>query len=345
VGEPHTSEPVKRFDETTGVTSETDTIKPGAENTAVLPLDAKFEIEVGTEPARTPNVAAKSPTEKTTGVVPLSTTVVEPPIFDGGLRPDEPDDDDDGLDEDEPATEIALNLPEHMPVPEKEKVPLAMRRPVRAELPSTELPRANSGAPAPLRPGPRMQLPGSPTSSGMGAAGAREVTPASSPLMPTSASLPMSPPTVSSRNTPPGTFAGVDPVAVAAGFHQQRGNVDPTFQGLQLTNEPEIGSLRTGRRSLVIIGVGISIVVAGLLAMNTCGDDSRSSPAATPPDAEVEVDADTPVDASMRPARDAGVRDAGVRDASAPEASRRDAGPAPAKRPPPKRPPPKRKGR
>ena len=336
------AEDAKRFDETTGVTAETDPVKPASEATAVLPLDAKFELEVATEPTRKPP-GSKPATEKTTDAVPLSTTVVEPPIFDGGLRPDEPEHDDDGLDEDEPATEIALNAPEYMlPEPVKEKVPVSMRRPVRPDSASTELQRANSGAPAPLRPGPRTSLPGSPTSTGMGAVGAREITPPSSPLMPTTAPMPMNPPMVS--NAPPGSFAGVDPVAVAAGFHQQRGNVDPTFQGLQLPNDAEQQvSLRTGRRSLVIVGVGITIVVAGLLAMRACNNDSRNTPAAVPADAEVELDAATPVDAGVR--RDAGVRDAGVRDAAVRDAGVRDAGAAavtPPKRPLPKRPPPKR---
>ncbi len=317
------AEPAKRFDEATGVTGETNPVRPMADTTAVLPVDARFEVDVETEPTRRPATTATTSLQQ-------NTTVVEPPIFDGGLRPDDRDDDDHGLDEDEPATEIALSVPEHVqPEPVKEKVPMSMRRPVRPDSASSELQRSNAGAPAPLRPGPRMNLPGA---AGMGAVGAREVTPPSSPLMPTTAGMPVTPPMVA-RNTPPGSFAGVDPVSVAASFHQQRGNVDPTFQGLQIPNDAEIASLRTGRRTLVIVGVGVTTVVAVLLLMRACSSDTQTAPAAAPSDAEVEVDAsERTVDAGVR---DAGVRDAGVRDAGV-------ASTKVPKRPPPKRVAPKR---
>jgi len=281
------------------------------------------------------------------GDMPGSSTLVEPPIFDGGI-PGRADDDD-GLDEDEPATEIALDAPVHVPDPPKEKVPLALRRPPRVE--RDELPRAPDVVPAPLRPVARVQLPNT-TSAGMGALGApREVTPPGSPPAPmrrdpSAASIPAAErrdPSVASIPSARGpSFAGVDPASVAAGF-QPRANSEAMYQSPPAPPESlgseGLGGFRAGRL-LLIVGISAGILVATIVGMRSCEKNATTTPAAAPLDADVETD--EPSDAAVTPAtRDAGVRrDAGTRDAGTRDAGTADAGAGSATKnvAPPKRP-------
>lgn len=242
------------------------------------------------------------------GDEPGSSTVVEPPIFDGGVDAGEVADDDDDFDGDEPATELAVNAPEHPPEPPKEKVPLALRRPPRV-VRDQELPRAQQAIPAPLRPAPRVMLPDSHTGS-IGAVGAREVTPASSPVSPVQAQ-----PGPASRSP---SFAGVDPASVAASFQPPipRASPDliyPPSPTSPLPVDERISELTGGsKRTLVIVGVSLSIIIGTLVAMRAC-DDGGSSRGVAPADAQVELDAGA--DEDDETPRDAGTRstDAGVR--------------------------------
>jgi serine/threonine protein kinase len=272
--------------------------KKNDEITAVL---ANEPIRVGDPPAKllddpeTPDFTQtqKAKPKRDEG----SSTLVEPPIFDPLVR-NERDDDDDGLDEDEPATEIALDAPVHVPDPPKEKMPMALRRPVRQPVPmQEELPRAPDVAPQPLRPVGRVQMPGSSTQAGMGVVSPRENTPPTSPPAPIGpGGYPGSP-----------SFAGVDPAQIAAGFQPPRASSDMIYTGAPA---PDV-SLRGSNRVFVILVIVVVVIVGALFAIRSCGNDS-TSPSAAPADAEVEGEdaaeeqTDKP-DASVR-ARDAGVR-------------------------------------
>ena len=336
------------------------------EPTAVLGPEPLKKADVATEPVNTvgddpdakltdtapineARLIDKSPQDTTANAKPVeitqtkngddlgSSTIVEPPIFDGGLRPERVEDD--GLDEDEPATEIALYAPDHMDPepPVVEKMPMAMRRPPRVvetnrNDTSNELARAHAHdvVPAPLRAANRVMLPGSPTRSGIGAVG-REITPPSSPLMP------------ATYSTAPSSLAGVDPAAVAAGFNAPvRPPNDPYYPGAPVPDPNErISGFSAGYKPLVLVVFGLAIVIAGAIAVRSC-DDSGTASSAAPPDAEVEREDSGADSVDARPRmRDAGVRDAGARDAGTRDASTTDAGTSgklPPKRPLPKRP-------
>jgi serine/threonine protein kinase len=258
-------------------TQPTATLKPLLETTLLDPTATAIDIRK----------AAPADALKKKDDVPGSSTVVEPPIFDGGLRAR--DDDDDGLD-DEPATEISLDVPEHIAALRKDKhtTPTPTRRPVdRADTTNDELPRAQAAIPPPLRPAARVHLP-RPTGT-MGSVGPRENTAPPAPMAPPAPVAPPMPPPPR-----PTSFAGVDPAAVAAGFQQMpRGGSDVLYPGgpaAPLAEHERVSGFAAGKRTLFIVGISVSIIVVTLVAMRSC-DGGSTSRSAAPADAEVEIDA------------------------------------------------------